>query len=291
MVKIAQIESYIDYQKSTDKSAATLSSYRSDLMQFAAWFLEINQEELRLAKITPTDARQYKRHLVKSGFKPQTINRHLLSLKYFIRWGFETKRIKYQLPLPQLVKQVPSGPKWLDKRQQNKLLRHAERYGQLRDIAVIKVLLNTGLRVSELCALTWTYISIDERKGKLDVNAGKGNKYREVPLNKDARQAFIDLGYKRNAGCDTHILMGQRGPLSPRGVQLMLKRLLKDSDLGIVSPHQLRHSFCKNLVDSDVSLEKVAALAGHEQLETTKNYCQPSFSDLSQAVEKIGEME
>lgn len=291
MAKIAQIESYIAYQKSVDKSPATLSSYRSDLLQFAAWFLEINKEDLRLAKITPTDARQYKHYLVKSGFKPQTINRRLLSLKYFIRWGVDTKRIKYQFPLPKPVKQVYSGPKWLDKRQQNQLLRYAERYGQLRDIAIIKILLNTGLRVSELCTLTWNCVSIDERKGKLDINAGKGNKYREVPLNKDARQALIDLGYKQNVALDKPVIMGQRGALSPRGIQLMLKRLLKNSDLGVVSPHQLRHSFCKNLVDAEVSLEKMAALAGHEQLETTKIYCRPSFGDLSQAVEKIGELE
>jgi site-specific recombinase XerD len=47
-----------------------------------------------------------------------------------------------------------------------------------------------------------------------------------------------------------------------------------------VTPHSLRHSFSKNLVNAGVSLEKIAALAGHESLETTRGYCEPSLQDL-----------
>lgn len=75
----------------------------------------------------------------------------------------------------------------------------------------------------------------------------------------------------------------------PRGVQLLLSRLRFPEQLGSMSPHQLRHTFCKNLVDAGVSLEKITSLAGHERLDTTKLYCQSSFADLSEAVERIGE--
>jgi site-specific recombinase XerD len=83
----------------------------------------------------------------------------------------------------------------------------------------------------------------------------------------------------------------QRGTLSARGIQLMLKRQLKKTALSGLTPHQLRHTFCKNLVDAGISLEKIAVLAGHENLNTTKIYCRPSLSDLSEAVEKISEEE
>ena len=288
MTKLAQLESYIAYQKSTDKSPDTLASYHSDLQQFAKWFTYINKLEMRLHHITPTDLRQYKQYLLDAKRKPQTINRHLLSLKYFLNWGFDTKKIKHRLPLPQTVKQSQSIPKWLNRLQQNQLLRQVERYGSKRDMAIIKVLLNTGLRVSELCSIKWSDINISDRKGKLRVNAGKGGKYREVPLNQDARNAFVDIGYKTEADSEVLVFNGQRGPLSPRGIQLMLKRL---NILEGISPHQLRHSFCKNLVDAGVSLEKVAYLAGHERLDTTKLYCQPSFTDLELAVERIGELD
>jgi integrase/recombinase XerC len=132
---------------------------------------------------------------------------------------------------------------------------------------------------------------MSDRKGKLLVNAGKGSKYREVPLNKDARQSFFFFGYKYFYGKYYIIFIGQRGTLSPRGIQLMLKRLNLSNELEIISPHQLRHTFCKNLVDAGVNLEKVAVLAGHERLDTTKLYCHPSFTDLSDAVERIGEFD
>ncbi|MHA3124383.1 tyrosine-type recombinase/integrase (plasmid) [Legionella pneumophila] len=289
MAKNTYIENYIDYQKSTDKSPMTLASYRSDLIQFTVWFEATNNEMMQLTNITPTDARQYKQHLVDTGLRPPTINRRLLSLKYFLEWGWRTKKIKYRFPLPKTVRQSQSIPKWLNRCQQNQLLRHIEQLGSTRDIAIVKILLNTGLRVSELCGLKWSDIMMSDRKGKLLVNAGKGSKYRDVPLNKDARLAFFNLDYTIHAGSDAFIFTGQRGALSSRGVQLMLNRLKFPEELGAVSPHQLRHTFCKNLVNAGVSLEKIASLAGHERLDTTKLYCQPSFADLSEAVERIGE--
>lgn len=84
MTKNTCIENYITYQKATDKSPMTLASYRSDLIQFSVWFEKINKEEMKLANITPTDARQYKQHLIESGLRAPTINRRLLSLKYFL---------------------------------------------------------------------------------------------------------------------------------------------------------------------------------------------------------------
>ena len=71
----------------------------------------------------------------------------------------------------------------------------------------------------------------------------------------------------------------------------MLQKQLKNTNIAGTTPHQLRHSFCKNLVNAGVSLEKVALLAGHESLDTTKIYCKPSLSDLDIAVAMIGEEE
>lgn len=291
MTKIAQIKQYIAYQKSTDKSPTTLVSYRSDLIQFANWFEKDNNIEMDLLHITPTDVRQYKQFLIDSNFRPQTINRRLLSLKYFLEWGWDHKKIKYRFPLPQTVKLSQPIPKWLSRIEQNQLLRCVERCGKVRDIAIVRILMNTGLRISELCNLKWIHIVMSDRKGKLLVNAAKGSKYREVPLNRDARQSFFDLGYKDYAGRDAYIFTGQRGALSPRGIQLMLKRLNLPNEFGVISPHHLRHTFCKNLIDAGVNLEKVAVLAGHERLDTTKLYCHPSFADLSDAIERIGEFD
>ncbi len=79
--------------------------------------------------------------------------------------------------------------------------------------------------------------------------------------------------------------------MTPRGVQFLLQKYAEAAKLDDVSPHSLRHTFCKNLIDAGVGLEKVATLAGHESLETTRRYCEPSRHDLQQAVDLIGESE
>jgi integrase/recombinase XerC len=206
-------------------------------------------------------------------------------MKIFLEWGWQAKQIKYRFHLPKPVKLNKIAPQWLSKIEQNSLLRYIERYAKDRDIAIIKILLNTGLRVNELCHIKWKHIAVSNRKGNIIVNYGKGNKCRDVPLNKDARNAFTSIDYIKNTGKDEYVFTGQRGPLTPREIQLMFKRLFTNSNLNLLTPHKLRHTFCKNLVNADVGLEKVAALAGHENLDTTKMYCKPSLSDLAEAVE------
>lgn len=290
MAKIREIEEFEKYQKHLNKSPSTIISYKNDITVFAKWFNQENSYSFTIYKITPTDIRLYKQYLIKQEFKPNTINRKLLSLKYFMQWGWDTKKLEYRFVFPKPVKEHNVTAKWLDRLEQNALLRHIEFYAKTRDIAIVKILLNTGLRVKELCNLKWKHVAVTERKGSIEINYGKGNKSRLVPLNKSARLAFKSLDYDYNVGRDVQVFVGQRGALTPRGVQLMLKRVLANTNL-LVSPHDLRHSFCKNLVDSGISLEKVAILAGHESLDTTKIYCYPSHADLSDAVERISEVE
>ena len=75
---------------------------------------------------------------------------------------------------PRPVLEERPGPRWLDRREQNALLRAVERAGKPRDLAVVRLLLNTGLRVQELGALTCKDVTLSERKGLLTARHGKG---------------------------------------------------------------------------------------------------------------------
>ena len=291
MNKIYLIETFIDYLIANDRSPATIKSYTSDLYLFAKWFEQNNHEELKAKKITPTDLRQYKQHLIDHPMKPSSINRKIGVLKTFVNWLIDTDRIQQRFPLPKMVKETNTTPRWLDKNQQNAMLRHLEKYASDRDYAIIKILLNTGLRVNELVKLKWSDVRMTDKKGAITVRYSKANRYRDIPLNKDARNSLLTLGFAKMAGKSEHVISGQRGQLTVRGVQLMINRRFEYTDLDFITPHILRHTFCKNLVNADVSLEKVALLAGHESLDTTRLYCQPLFDDLSDSVDKISEEE
>jgi site-specific recombinase XerD len=287
-------DSFAQFLIESERSAYTIKNYLCDLDAFALWLKSKGNEEFAPTLITPTDLREYKHYLDKTlQLKPQTINRKLSSLRSFLNWAgvngyFPDNRLPH---VPQPVKEQANAPKWLDRLDQHTLSRVVEKGRKARDIAIVKLLLNTGLRVSELCALTWKDIKISPKKGRLNVNHGKGSKRRTIPLNKDARSALLELGYHKNKGSDQQIFIGQRGAMTPRGIESTLGKYVEQTDLEEVSPHQLRHTFCKNLIDAGVGLEKVATLAGHDNLETTRRYCTPSEQDLAAAVELIGEQD
>ncbi len=291
-------QAFFQWLEEQEKSYHTTRNYLCDLDAFARWFKSNQRQELSPELVTSIDLREYKQYLLTLNFKPQSINRKLSTIRTFLTWALETGLIEALPKIPKAVKEVRSSGKWLDRLAQNALLRRVERGGNGRDLGVVQLLLNTGLRAGELCALRWSDVRISDcakrsaggnRKGMLVVRSGKGSKRREIPLNKDARNALLLLGYSDKAGKDTPVVVGQRGAVTVRGLQNILEKY--KGDLENFSPHSLRHSFCKNLVDAGVGLEKVAALAGHESLDTTRRYCEPSEYDLARAVELIGEEE
>jgi len=287
------LQDFSFYLKSSERSSLTVKNYLTDLLHFERWFLETNAcANFNPSDVTPTDLREFKQFLlINKEMKPASINRRLASLRSLLKWANEVGiSPDFQLSkIPKFEKTEKTGIRWLDRKEENALLRSVERGGAKRDIAIIKLLLNTGLRVAEICSLRWSEIVINERKGVLTVLQGKGGKRREVPLNYDARQVLLDLGYKQNVGKKDWIFIGQRGKLTPRGVQSLFRKYADPVKLNNLSPHSLRHTFCKNLLNAGISLEKIAILAGHESLDTTKLYLEPSLKDLANAVEAISE--
>ena len=203
-----------------------------------------------------------------------------------------------------LVPQASAGPKYLDKKQQFALQRAIERDLQIsrlrypkrwrsrqRDASLVIFLLHTGLRLQEALDLRLGDLVIGERKGLMTVQQGKGRKQRSVPLNAEARKALQDWLSVRPQVKSEYIWVAvendQVGALSSRSVQRVILRLGQDAGLPSLTPHVLRHTFGKNLIDSGVGLEKVAALLGHANLNTTRIYITPNQNDLEQAVEQL----
>ncbi len=77
-------------------------------------------------------------------------------------------------------------------------------------------------------------------------------------------------------------------PLSLRSLQAIVSQAEKLAGIPDLTPHVLRHTFAKTLLDAGTSLDKVAALLGHSDLNTTRRYTTPSADDLAQVVEGVG---
>ncbi|MBT7071642.1 MAG: tyrosine-type recombinase/integrase [Anaerolineae bacterium] len=277
-----EFEGYLEEQ---DRAATTIRGYLADLRLFAKWFASVNEESLKDDNWIASDVRRYRQALIAQGAKPQTINRRLAALASFGNWAVQKKKI---LSNPVLhigsMASAPLSPKWLAKNEKAALIRAAEkdvqlartRYprlwvSRLRDATILIVLLNTGLRVGELCALDIADVQISERKGSLTVRSGKGRKQRAVPLNTEARTFLQQWLLYRPAVTTSAFFVGQRNErLTSRSAQRAVKRLAELANLDDVTPHLLRHTFAKSLLDSGVGIEKVAALLGHSDLNTVR---------------------
>jgi integrase/recombinase XerC len=285
-----QIDQFLARLVQEEAAAKTIANYRSDLSLFARWFRETTGEEFAAAAVTPTDLRDYRSFLVTTKqSSPATVNRHLAALKRFFRFAHAMGWVTEDpTTVVKGVQRVQVAPKALSKREVDKLLRAAERYGSKRDLAILTTLRHIGLRVGELTALRLGDVAISERKGALVVRSGKGGKYRVVPLNLDARRALSAYLEVRPHVVDDHLFVGQRGTgLTIRAVEKLVEKYARLAGLPDVSPHVLRHTFGKHALDAGVDLVTVSRLLGHERLETTAVYTQPTARDLGEAVRRL----
>jgi site-specific recombinase XerD len=107
-------------------------------------------------------------------------------------------------------------------------------------------------------------------------------------LNVDVRRAIAEYLKVRPTVSTDALFVGQRGEgLKPHAVLSLIAKYARLAGLEGVTPHTLRHSFAKHTLDAGANLVAVAALLGHQRLETTAIYTTPSQRDLEKAVERL----
>lgn len=288
------ISDFAAYLRGAGKAENTIEAYTRDLRLFGRWFQQTNGESMTPQAITPIDVREYRAHLLNvREMAPATCNRKLSSLRAFCAWAQREGLIDAD-PTRDIggVEEVQMAPRWLEKTEEYALVRAVQKEGDVRDEALITLMLNTGLRVGEVCRLRREDIEMSARKGHLMVR-GKGTRFRTEPLNAEARKALREYLEVRSQVEHDHLFVGQRGePLGPEGVRYMVDKYAYLGQVEGVTPHTLRHTlrhtFAKRLVEAGTPLNEVAVLLGHKSLDTTAMYTLPSQRDLQQAVDRIG---
>jgi site-specific recombinase XerD len=268
------ITAFLDYLLEQDRAERTIDGYRRDLAHFAAWFEQTTGRSPEPVRVTPLDIREYRQFLrTVKRLKPASVNRKLAALKTYFGWARQVGLVAHN-PTEGVksVGQTETRQRWLSRTQTFALTRAATEAIQLaekkglrpstilakRNAAIVAVLLH-GLRVSEVCDLELTDVILLPRRGLVIVRSGKGGLYREVPLNKDARQALQTWLKARPENGSTLLFTSRSdGPVQPRDIQRMLDKLAHRAS-GLepdeVTPHKLRHAFGKSLVDAGVSGE------------------------------------
>ncbi|GAB4464034.1 MAG: tyrosine recombinase XerC [Anaerolineae bacterium] len=284
-------DNFLEYLFEQGKSQSTLNQYQRGIKHFVRWLEQTYGEAFDPATVVPRDVADWKAYQqTVERAAPATINQRLTALSRFFQWAVANGHARTNPTAA--VKQLrieQAAPKALDPKQTRRLLRQVEREENLRDIALVTLLLETGLRISEVLALTPADLEINERSGSVTVRRGKGGQTRTVPLTAEARRALSDYLESVTVGETEPLWGGQRGPLTdPAGIYKLLKNLAFRAGLDpdLVTPHVLRHTFATRYLERNPGdLRGLAALLGHRSLDTVMIYTHPTAKELAGRME------
>jgi site-specific recombinase XerD len=287
--RAALLEAYLSWLEGRPLAARSREAYAHQVRRYLAWLGDrspVDGDPLVDGDARDWAARDYKRHLkAVERWKPASVNLALAGLDSFYT------QLGLGRPIVRREELSKSSPRAISEEEQRRLLRIGER-AKARDRAIVVVLLYTGLRLAELVALDIDDVKMSARKGVVIVRSGRGDAYREVPLNALVRQVLDEwLAERKTKAVDENgerpLFVGRSGRrLSKRSVDDVVRGLGKDVRVSL-SAHILRHTFLTRMVRQGSDLVLVAELAGHRRLETTRRYSLPSDVDRLLAVENL----
>ena len=138
-----------------------------------------------------------------------------------------------------------------------------------RDKAIVAFLLSTGCRISEVCQLN--VLDIDMQARAVTV-LGKGSKERRVYLD-DVAVMYLRRYFRERCDDSEALFVGKGSErLTPDGVRYALKRIEARSGVENVHPHRFRRTLATNLISHGMAIQEVAAILGHDKIDTTMTY-------------------
>ena len=220
-----------------------------------------------------------------SHLSAATINARLASASHLLNWVGH--RVPDWVARPQKGRNLP---KTLTRREVARLREAAATSENPFANVVIILLLDTGMRVSELCALNRSDVDLEDTSAT--VHEGKGSKDRLVLFTNESVEAIAAYDIVRasivakHTPCDEHrdaLILNRLGRrLSPRAVQKLMDTLADSADIprSKLSPHTLRHNFATGLLERGADLVSIQRLLGHANISTTRVYLEISDQSL-----------
>ncbi|NMB41129.1 MAG: tyrosine recombinase [Firmicutes bacterium] len=268
-----------------EKNSATLTvrGYKKDIHQFLDF---LGNVDLELSDLNYLTLRQYLALLKEQNYARSSIARKMSAIRSFLRFlkreGILHGNTWEIISTPKKEKKLP---KFLYLDEILELLEVPFRGSVLglRDRAILEILYGTGIRVSELTALTASMVDLEEGYARIK---GKGAKERIVPVGVYALQALAVYLKKSRPVLEARRRRSENGsengealflnrfgqPLSDRGVRRLVQKHGAKIGKSDLSPHTLRHSFASHLLNAGAGIRTVQEILGHVSISTTQIY-------------------
>lgn len=281
-------------QSTKNLSLKTIEAYRSDLKDFGA-FLTQN-------RLTDDIILQYIQELLQvRKLKDSTINRKLIVLKLFFEYACTKDYIdkNYFLSHSFKFKRERRLPKTLAIKETSRLLSYAtnqclnvksnfELWKSTRNLALIDILISTGIRIAEAAAISLQDIIISEHTILIH---GKGRKQRLIyiscPQTWSNLTQWLKIRITRTVNTDKVFVNRKGEQISIHGIEYIYNTIKSKAHINANStPHYLRHTFATNLLANGADLRSVQEILGHSSVATTEIYTEVTVKRKKQVLNK-----
>lgn len=248
------------------RSPSTILAYRADLEQLIE-FLQ-GKNKVLTGDARPNDIEAFRDSLLAQKYTPKSVSRKLNAVKTFFRWLISEKLVTTD-PSADVAhpKIEPSVPKFLSPIEY-RALRDVVR-GDERIAAILEIILQTGLRISEVANLKTANVT----KEKIKVEAYATQPERTIPFNNPAKEA-LDRYLKIRPKTDSpYVFVSKNGnPLAVRNIRAAIDRYMQRAEVPGYSVNDLRTTFLVENLKAGVDLILLSQVVGHKRLSTTERY-------------------
>ena len=263
------VETYLRDQYRRNLSVSTIKNYFIAIVSFLAIVKQNGKN--RLDEITRGDLGAFIEHEQDRGLKPATVRCRLDFLKAFIRYQIEKEIMPAEVLSKRMIIKVPDSlPKAMEIEDETKLLSVIK---NIRNRAMILLLLRTGMRIGELLNTQVQDINLTEQK--IDIwEAQKTRIGRVVYFSEDAANALKAWLKQRDPEKSLVFYACKRDTLTYTGARFMFCKYLQEASLSHkgYTLHCLRHTNASSLLNAGISLECLRELLGHTSVEVTRRY-------------------
>jgi len=284
----AFVEQYLRDQYRRNCRPNTLRLAATSLTLFLTFFRKLGKTHLE--QLQRQDIEAFIEHEQDRGLKPNSVRTRLCGVYAFVRFLIDKKIVGYELMERKIRLKLPDRlPRAMDPQDLNLLLCVID---DIRDRALILLLLRTGMRIGEL--LNTKVDDVDLRQQKILIyQSDKTSVGRVVYYGEDAQQALLAWLKFRDPFKD-RLFYGQGKKSQSLGygaARMMFNKYLHKADLqyGDYTLHCLRHTFATELLNARMPLECLRVLLGHTNLEVTRRYAR--LSDKAREEEYFSAME
>lgn len=243
---------------------------------------------------------------LEQGLGQKTIKDILIVLKMILKFGSKFNWIEHKtfdIQYPTL--RTKQTLEILSRSNQKKLMQHIETHFTFRNLGIY-ICLSTGIRIGEVCALTWEDVDVENgvikvnktiqriytieeniRKTELVLDSPKTkNSIREIPISSHLLKMLKPI--KKIVNDSFFVLTNEEKPTEPRTYRSFYKNLMTSLEIPKLKFHGLRHSFATRCIESKCDYKTVSVLLGHSNISTTLNlYVHPNLEQKKKAISQM----